>query len=222
MMATGGQVLFRVWLLAGCLTASLAYNAGEIVPMARRGQYHNMRTEWHDALGRHCPRFAASQEVVLPIPRPVGYTNGEPYKMSLMLGREKYVTTWLLIMGLRKIQVPMVDMELQHFGGELRGVRATVVPLPPDYLQQHLEVARQFQNSTHWPKHIMIRYKWVEHKEVDVTLGLTLLFGASAILTTVLAIFILQSSKEKLSKFVEEQIGDSGDHVPNIVAAKVD
>ncbi|CAI7927062.1 unnamed protein product [Closterium sp. NIES-54] len=39
-----------------------AYQVGDYVPLARKGQFNNMRTHWHDAIGRHCPRFGINRE----------------------------------------------------------------------------------------------------------------------------------------------------------------
>eukprot|EP00271_Cylindrocystis_brebissonii_P005075 TRINITY_DN17015_c0_g1_i1.p1 TRINITY_DN17015_c0_g1~~TRINITY_DN17015_c0_g1_i1.p1 ORF type:complete len:229 (-),score=43.51 TRINITY_DN17015_c0_g1_i1:1396-2082(-) len=196
------------FFLATCATAA-GYAPGEIVPMSRRGQYHNMRTEWHDTLGRHCPRFAVEREVVLPIPRPIGLASHEVYKMAFMVGQERFSTPWLLILGLKNTKVPMLDVTLTHFSGELRGVRAKVVSMPDEFIERHVSVAEHFHNVTHWPKHILIRYRWEEEAEVDVTAGLFVLFGTGFVLTTLLALYILHSSKEKLSRFVSEQITDA-------------
>jgi hypothetical protein len=43
-----------------------AYKFGDLVPTQRRGQYHKLRTHWHDALGRHCPRFGIDRLVRSP------------------------------------------------------------------------------------------------------------------------------------------------------------
>jgi hypothetical protein len=43
-----------------------AYKFGDLVPTQRRGQYHKLRTHWHDALGRHCPRFGIDRLVSSP------------------------------------------------------------------------------------------------------------------------------------------------------------
>jgi len=49
------------------------YHAGDFIPTARKGQFQGTRTQWHDLIGRHCPRFAQDRTVMLPLPRPVGY-----------------------------------------------------------------------------------------------------------------------------------------------------
>lgn len=41
------------------------------------------RTQWHDLIGRHCPRFAMDRTVVMPLPRPVGFLGEEEYKLAL-------------------------------------------------------------------------------------------------------------------------------------------
>lgn len=185
-----------------------AYHPGDFVSLARRGQYHSMRTHWHDVLGRHLPRFAISHEAVLPIPRPVGFDSNDAYKLSLSFGKERFTTPWLLVVGLKTGAVPMVDVTLAHFGEELRGVRAKVTPMPVEYVERHAEVVRNYQNSSHWPKFIVIRYKWQEQAEVDVALGLYVLFGSSVALTTLLAIHILQSHKDKLAKLIADNVSE--------------
>eukprot|EP00897_Mesotaenium_endlicherianum_P005675 jgi/Mesen1/5135/ME000255S04102 len=181
-----------------------AYNHGDFVPMARKGQFHGMRTHWHDVLGRHCPRYGINREAVIPVPRPVGFTKDDSYKLSLSFGRERYTTPWLFVVSSKKLEVPLIDVAL------LRGVRAKVIPMSPDYMERHKEMVEQFYNATHWPKNVLVRYTWVEHTEVDVTTGLFVLFGSAVALTTTIAIYILQSSKDKLAKFVNEQVVVSG------------
>lgn len=58
-----------------------AYRPGDIVPMLRSGQYHGSRSVWFDVVGRHCPAFAVNREVLMPIPKPTGFTGADPYKM---------------------------------------------------------------------------------------------------------------------------------------------
>ncbi|CAI7836434.1 unnamed protein product [Closterium sp. NIES-53] len=174
-----------------------------------------MRTHWHDAIGRHCPRFGINREVALPIPRPVGFEMAEhSYKMSLSVGNEKFVTPWLLVIGRKSQNVPLIEVTLTHFAGDLRGVQAKVHNLPHEYLERHRQLALEFRNESHWPKHVLMRYTWNEYAEVDVTAGLLVLFASTFILTTFLAVYILQSSKDKLAKFMNEQMAESAAAVP--------
>lgn len=197
------------YLLAICAMVQLAkgYQFGDYVPMARRGQFNNMRTHWHDAIGRHCPRFGINREVALPIPHPVGFEmNEHSYKLSLSVGKERFVTPWMLVITRKGNVVPLIDVTLTHFAGDLRGVQAKVLPLPNAYLERHFQLWHEFRNATHWPKHVLVKYTWHEYAEVDVTAGLMVLFVSTFVLTTLLAVYILQSSKEKIAKFVNEQI----------------
>ncbi|CAI5978607.1 unnamed protein product [Closterium sp. NIES-65] len=205
---------FVVALITMARLAS-AYQVGDYVPLARKGQFNNMRTHWHDAIGRHCPRFGINREVALPIPRPVGFEMAEhSYKMSLSVGNEKFVTPWLLVIGRKSQNVPLIEVTLTHFAGDLRGVQAKVHNLPHEYLERHRQLALEFRNESHWPKHVLMRYTWNEYAEVDVTAGLLVLFASTFILTTFLAVYILQSSKDKLAKFMNEQMAESAAAVP--------
>ena len=42
-----------------------------------------LRTEWHDLLGRHCPRFAWDSVAVLPLPEPTEWHVEDEYKLML-------------------------------------------------------------------------------------------------------------------------------------------
>eukprot|EP00245_Coleochaete_scutata_P006194 TRINITY_DN20405_c0_g1_i1.p1 TRINITY_DN20405_c0_g1~~TRINITY_DN20405_c0_g1_i1.p1 ORF type:complete len:229 (+),score=32.41 TRINITY_DN20405_c0_g1_i1:91-777(+) len=200
----------RIWslllLLASPLLQVHGYISGDIVPTQRRGQFHGMRTNWHDVIGRDCPRFGINHEVVLPIPRPVGYSQGDAYKLALTIGREKFSTPWLLVMGLKHTEVPTVEVTLKHFGGELHGVTAKVLPMNPEYVDLHKKLKDEYDDPNHWPKYILIRYMWEEQADVDVTSGLLVLFGSALGLSTILGIYIAASSKDKLLRFVSEAL----------------
>lgn len=165
-----------------------------------------MRTTLHDMLGHHCPRFAIDREVLLPIPKPTGYTGADPYKISLQVGRENFHTPWLFMIGRQSSDVPMLDIQLKYSGGDLLGVVAKVENMPQQYLKQHEAVMKQFWDVENWPKYILVRYHWDEKSNVDVEAGLYILFGSGFTLTLVTALHILQSSKEKLARFVKETV----------------
>jgi hypothetical protein len=141
---------------------SSAYMTGDFVHFSRRGQYHAMRTPWHDQLGRHCPRFGMNSEVVLPLPKPTGYTGADPYKITLQFGNEKYGTPWLFVIGRSGSDVPMIDVNLRYSGADLLGVTAKVVPMPETYLQEHESIKTDFWDAEKWPKHVLVRYVWYE------------------------------------------------------------
>ncbi|KAL2614251.1 hypothetical protein R1flu_025943 [Riccia fluitans] len=183
-----------------------AYGQGDFVPMSRRGQYHSMRTSWIDQLGRHCPRFGIDNEVVLPLPKPTGYTGTDPYKIALLFGSEKYQTPWLFVVGRSSMEVPMIDVTLRYAGSDFLGATAKVVNMPDSYLNEHPNIKTNFWEPNNWPKHILVRYFWEEDSEIDVAAGLYVLFGSGLVLTVAMALHILQSSKDKLSRFIKENV----------------
>jgi len=197
-------LLFCLGLLSCTGVFTHAYQIGDALPVARRGQFHGQTTSWLDQLGRHCPKFGVDTEVVMPLPKPVGYTVSESYKVSFQFGREKYLTPWLLVIG-RK-EVPMLEVTLRYSGGDLEGVTSRIVPMPEKYLKQHEAIRQKFVDPEDWPKHILVQYTWVEKSEIDVVGGLFVLFLSGNILFVVTAIYILQTSKDKLSRFMNENV----------------
>ncbi|XP_045798907.1 uncharacterized protein LOC123893034 [Trifolium pratense] len=212
--------LLLLLLFSSLLSISIAYKPGDIVPMSRMGQYHSSRTVWQDLIGRHCPIFAVNREVLIPIPKPTGYTGADPYKLSFQVGREKFYIPWLLVVNRKSTEVPMIDIELKYSGSDLLGVTAKVVDMPHHYVEVHPEIRKHFWDAQHWPKHILARYTWKEHSEIDVTSGFFVLFGSGLLLSFILSIYTLQSSRDKLERFVRETVVESSIPVGEI--AKVE
>ncbi|CAK9861389.1 unnamed protein product [Sphagnum jensenii] len=196
-------VIFLSLLLLPVLGS--AYQIGDSVPLARMGQFHGQRTSWLHQLGRHSPHFGVDTEVVMPIPKPSGFSDDVAYKISFQLGAEKYQTPWLSIIGRQNKEVPIIDVTLRYSsGGDFKGVRAEVKDMPKQYLNEHEDIQRKFLDRNDWPKYVLVRYTWVEKSEIDVAGGLFVLFGSGFILFLVTALHILQSSKEKLARFMQE------------------
>ncbi|XP_024017903.1 uncharacterized protein LOC21404800 [Morus notabilis] len=199
-------LFFSLFLL---FSNSLAYRPGDIVPMSKMGQYHSSRTTWQDVIGRNCPIFAVNREVLAPIEKPVGYTGADPYKISFQVGREKFLVPWLLVINRKSSEVPMLDVHLRYSGTDLLGVTAKVVDMPHHYLEIHPNIRQQFWDPQTWPKHILVRYTWEEQSEIDVPSGFYVLFGSGLMLSFILSIYILQSSRDKLAKFVKETVAEN-------------
>ncbi|GLT55318.1 hypothetical protein SLA2020_284520 [Shorea laevis] len=188
---------------------SLAYRSGDIVPMSQMGQYHSSRTVWQDVIGRHCPIFAVNREALILLQQPVGYTGADPFKISFQVGREKFLIPWLLVINRKSSEVPMIDVHLRYSGNDLHGVTAKVLDMPHHYVEIHPDIRKQFWEPEHWPKHVLIRYTWKEQSEIDVTSGFFVLFGSGLMLSFILSIYVLQSSREKLARFVRETVAES-------------
>lgn len=188
---------------------SNAYRPGDIVPMSKMGQYHSSRTVWHDMIGHHCPIFGVNREVLIPIPKPTGYTGADPYKISFQVGREKFLVPWLLVINRKSPEVPMIDIHLRYSGSDMLGVIANVVDMPHKYVELHPDIGKQFWDPQHWPKHVLVRYTWEEQSEIDVASGFFVLFGSGLALSVILSIYILQSSRDKLARFVKETVAEN-------------
>ncbi|KAG6511839.1 hypothetical protein ZIOFF_029917 [Zingiber officinale] len=131
--------LFCCFLGLCCLPSiTRAYKPGDIVPMSKAGQYHASRTSWYDVIGRHCPIFAVNREVLIPIPKPTGFTGADPYKISFQVGHEKFHVPWLYVINRKSSEVPLIDFHLRYSGSDLHGVTAKVIDMPhhcPYYLK---------------------------------------------------------------------------------------
>ena len=142
-----------------CLVASLPrpaagdFHRGDLVPTARRAQFHGSRTHWHDLLGKHCPKFAMDHTVALPIPRPLSFREEDEYKISFSFEGDRHLTSWLTVLSqpLAELHahdetnpvVPMIDVELHHGGGEIHKAKATTVAVSKAYLKEHEELVRR-------------------------------------------------------------------------------
>ncbi|KAK8558270.1 hypothetical protein V6N13_038743 [Hibiscus sabdariffa] len=214
------SLLLLISLLLWLPLISVAYRPGDIVPMSKMGQYHSSRTVWHDVIGKHCPIFAVNREVLIPIAKPTGYTGADPYKISFQVGKEKFLVPWLFLINRKSSEVPMIVMNLRYSGGDLHGVTAKIVDMPHHYVEIHPNIRKQFWDPQHWPKHVLARYTWEEQSEIDVTSGFYVLFGSGLMLSFILSIYILQSSRDKLAKFVMETVVESS--APGVGVAKVE
>ncbi|KAF3447975.1 hypothetical protein FNV43_RR08682 [Rhamnella rubrinervis] len=222
MVGNGGRrsITLIVVLLMCFSPTSLAYRPGDIVPMSKMGQYHSTRTGWQDMIGKHCPIFAVNREVLVPIQKPVGYTGADPFKLSFQVGREKFSIPWLLVINRKSSEVPMIDVHLRYSGSDLLGVIAKVVDMPHKYVEIHSNIREQFWNAQYWPKHVLVRYAWEEQSEIDVTSGFYVLFGSGLMLSFILSVYILQSSRDKLARFVKETVAETS--MPVAGVAKVE
>ncbi|XP_042378758.1 uncharacterized protein LOC121971515 [Zingiber officinale] len=205
--------LFCCFLGLCCLPSiTRAYKPGDIVPMSKAGQYHASRTSWYDVIGRHCPIFAVNREVLIPIPKPTGFTGADPYKISFQVGHEKFHVPWLYVINRKSSEVPLIDFHLRYSGSDLHGVTAKVIDMPHHYIETHPDIRKNFWDPQHWPKYVLARYTWEEHSDIDVAGGFYVLFGSGLFLSLILSIYVLQSSKEKLTRFVKENVAENSIH----------
>jgi len=197
--------LLLLLLLPLAAAPARAFGGGDFVPTARRAQFHGRRTAWHDLLGRHCPRFGAATSAALPLERPESWSEGDTYKLSLSFAHDRLATPWLAVIGPGLDHLPLVDVELTHSAGELRSVKARLYELEDSFpaLARHPEVAAHFRNATHWPKHLLVTYRWKEVLEVDALGGAFTLLGVGAMLAAVVMGTVLLEARHQVVRLAE-------------------
>ena len=183
-----------------------AYHKGDTLHLARRAQFRQQRTEWHEVFGRFSPHFAVSRVVAMPLPKPKEFEAGDDYKLSLALDHYNFHSPWMRIIDGKKksISIPMIRVDMVLAGEEVRGFKAKVVPLPREYSNAHAESINHFRNDTHWPKLLVVEYNWTERDSVKVELGILVVTSIGVLVGAYLMLKIIGGAKGKLSMFVQE------------------
>lgn len=52
-----------------------------------------------------------------------------------------------------------------------------VLPLPDELLMKHAALYEDYKNTTHWPKHVLVHYRWHDEGDVDFNKGLYVLLA---------------------------------------------
>jgi hypothetical protein len=50
-----------------------------------------------------------------------------------------------------------------------------VLPLPDELLLKHATLYEDYKNTTHWPKHVLVHYRFHDEGDVDFNKGLYVL-----------------------------------------------
>ena len=105
--------------------------------------------------------------MAIPLPEPIGFAPGDEYKLALSADSDKLHTPWLTLLGKGAPEVPLVDVTLSHAGGVVRSMHAKSVPVPAPFLVLHADLVAEWKNATFWPKHVLVRYQWLEDARID-------------------------------------------------------
>ncbi|QDZ19306.1 hypothetical protein HOP50_02g18210 [Chloropicon primus] len=204
-------VLVVAVVLAGSQGAS-AYHKGDTLHLARRAQFNQKRTEWHEIFGRFCPHFAVNDVVAVPLAKPHGFEKGDDYKLSLALDHYNFHTSWMRVINGKKasVSIPMVHVNLVHAGEEVTSFRAKVVPLPQEYSNTHAESINHFKNQTHWPKLLVVKYEWEERDLVRLDAGIAAITLLGVVVGAYLMAKIVSKSKGELEEFVNDISSEDG------------
>lgn len=179
---------FLVLLLSACTASARTFHDGEYVTSARRSQFRQQRTEWHDLLGRYCPRFGRHQVVTIPIQRPSKWVAEDDYKLMLSFDSERLITPWLPLIRASHKRVPHVRVTFTTVGAELRSVSADVAELSGAFLARHARLVEEFENPDVWPKHVVVEYFWEQLPDADPDSGLFAVLAASGLVCVLLTI----------------------------------
>lgn len=50
-----------------------------------------------------------------------------------------------------------------------------MLPLPDEMLIHHATLYEDYKNTTHWPKHVLVHYHWLDEGDIDFNKGLYVL-----------------------------------------------
>lgn len=145
----------------------------------------------------------------------------DDYKIQLAFDHERLVTSWVTVIvshpkmaagweaeNLEKaagaVMVPFVNVELIRRGDKLERVRMKSFRLPDNYLSMHHGLVEEYRNASHWPKHLLVKYMWVNHDEVDETRGLMVLLFGGMITLTMALVGVLVTYKDKFSVLIQD------------------
>lgn len=205
-------------LLLGSIlcTYALAYHDGDFIPAARKAQFQQTRTNWHDLLGHHCPRFGQDRSVALPLLQPpVNLTSADDYRVQFSFAGERFITPWFKILGPKMNAVPMLKIVLKTSGQELIGVTASTDSAPESWSKHYPKGVQSYYDISVWPKYVLVVYAYEREADVDLDRGLAVLLVVGVLATLVLGINAVRGVKGKLAQFIQEMISEDGGEGPS-------
>ena len=206
-------LLLKAVLILSACNGAWGFKEGEYISSSRKSQFpdpdspgSNIRTQWHDLLGSHCPRFGHNRLVAIPLPSPHASHEGKKfeYKIQMSFDGDRYVTSWLKLLGPGAPSCPFLIITLRKAGEELLGVSAEVTEASTHYLHSHARLVDEFKNASHWPKHLLVHYHWQSEHEADLDRGLFALMALSLTVLMIIMVNAARGSKAKLEHFVRE------------------
>jgi hypothetical protein len=86
-----------------------------------------------------------------------------------------------------------------------------VVSLPDELLLTHAALYETYQNTSAWPKHVMVHYAWVDEGGVNVGHGAMLVLALALVLFAVLAVNTLAGLHGKVGALLRDVVGSEPD-----------
>eukprot|EP00882_Tetradesmus_deserticola_P023038 GHRQ01025069.1.p1 GENE.GHRQ01025069.1~~GHRQ01025069.1.p1 ORF type:complete len:177 (+),score=75.72 GHRQ01025069.1:623-1153(+) len=148
----------------------------------------------------------------MPINKPG--TNGQEvtdYRIQLSFDGDRVLTPWLAVLGKNVEGMPLLEVQLRRAGDELKGVKAWVLPLPDELLLGHATLYEEYKNTTHWPKHVLVHYRFHDEGDVDFHSGLYVLLTTGLLLFVLLSFNTLAGVQSKVAQFLKDVVGSEYD-----------
>ncbi|KAG2430751.1 hypothetical protein HYH02_013590 [Chlamydomonas schloesseri] len=198
-------LLLSVFASLAPLALATTFRDGDYIHTSRKAQFHQSRTNWQDLLGQHCPRFGIDRLVAVPIPKPqLAFGKGDTYKLQFSFDGDRHLTPWLPLLGEGAPAVPLIIVTLRRSGEELLGATAAVLDAPEEYKQRHPVLVAELHNVTHWPKHVLVHYRFDTRNDVDLDRGLYVLFPVGLLAVLALLLSALRGVQPKLAQFLAD------------------
>ncbi|WIA28912.1 hypothetical protein OEZ86_011436 [Tetradesmus obliquus] len=190
----------------GCSRA--VHHEGDFIHTSRRAQFLRKRTNWHDLIEHHCPRFGQNRIVAMPINKPgTDAQEVTDYRIQLSFDGDRVLTPWLTVLGKGVEGMPLLEVQLRRAGDELKGAKAWVLPLPDELLMKHAALYEDYKNTTHWPKHVLVHYRWHDEGDVDFNKGLYVLLATGLLLFLLLSFNTLAGVQSKVAQLLSDVVG---------------
>lgn len=211
-MAKPCAAVAAVCLLLCFACTHAVHHDGDFIHSSRRSQFLRKRTNWHDLIEHHCPRFGRTRIVALPFNKPGDNLEEiNDYRIQLSFDGDRILTPWLTIIGKNVDGMPLLEVQLRRAGDELTGVKARVLPLPDEMLIHHTTLYEDYKNTTHWPKHVLVHYHWMDEGDIDFNKGLYVLMTTGLVLFILLSVNTLAGVQSKVAQFLKDVVGTEFD-----------
>eukprot|EP00879_Flechtneria_rotunda_P011686 GHRR01012207.1.p1 GENE.GHRR01012207.1~~GHRR01012207.1.p1 ORF type:complete len:208 (+),score=60.05 GHRR01012207.1:512-1135(+) len=151
-------------------------------------------------------------QAALPINKPSSEEQEiTDYKIQLSFDGDRILTPWLTVLGPRIEGMPLVEVQLRRAGDELKGVKARVLPLPDELLLKHATLFEDYKNVSHWPKHVLIHYRFRNEGDIDFNNGLYVFMLTGLVLFVLLSFNTLAGVQAKVAQLLKDVVGTEYD-----------
>eukprot|EP00879_Flechtneria_rotunda_P021330 GHRR01022480.1.p2 GENE.GHRR01022480.1~~GHRR01022480.1.p2 ORF type:complete len:154 (+),score=36.74 GHRR01022480.1:706-1167(+) len=88
---------------------------------------------------------------------------------------------------------------------------AQVLPLPDELLLKHATLFEDYKNVSHWPKHVLIHYRFRNEGDIDFNNGLYVFMLTGLVLFVLLSFNTLAGVQAKVAQLLKDVVGTEYD-----------